>query len=435
MYVKNYIESNNPAFQQIKNNPKEYIDYKKRVNKIINLSTKEKSVDRCNLYLESYFSLIKDNHSGIDMNVKRLPIDLKSQSAIDSFKLTKTYQSFEKLKIDTTSLIAELKSKPINDIEGIYTNGGSLYFGITKTKGNKYKGIILRKTSLVDVGHVLIDIKKIDNTTFDFTLHYGLLAVNFQNIYKKAQFENGTIPEFGFSKTSLELAKDVKPYEFREIDSLTNYLRISSLEVNLKQELNSFYQSIDSMVIAKPYLIIDLRDNGGGSEESYFNLMKYVYTKPFTVDLVEVWVSPDNIRKYENDGHSPELIERMKNATPFTFIPQTLNPVTTWETKGTVNPKKIAILFNRKTASSAEAMILYGMQSDKVITMGENSGGFLGYGNVKNEMTPCGNYIIRCTTTKYKNNSKYEFVGISPQIKLNDSQDWIKAAKVELEKN
>lgn len=285
------------------------------------------------------------------------------------------------------------------------------------------------------MGHVLIDIKKIDSTTFDCVLHYGLLAVNFQNIYKKVQIKNGKIPEFGFSKTEIESVEDVKPYEFRAIDSLTNYLRISSFDASLKQELNLFYQSIDSLVTIKPNLVIDLRNNGGGSEECYLDLMKYLYTKPFTVDLADVWVSPDNIKKYESDGHSKELIDRMKNAPPFTFIPQTLNPVTTWETKGTVHPKKIAVLFNKKTASSAEGMILYAMQSDKIITMGENSGGFLGYGNVKYDEIPCGSYIIRSTTTKYFNKSKYEFVGISPQIKLNDDQDWIKAAKIELERN
>ncbi len=224
------------------------------------------------------------------------------------------------------------------------------------------------------------------------------------------------------------------PYEFRAIDSLTNYLRISSFDISLKQELNLFYKSADSLIKSKPNLIIDLRNNGGGAEVCYFDLMKYIYTKPFTVDLADIWVSPDNIKKYESDGHSEELIDRMKNATPSTFIPQTLNPVTTWESQGTIFPKKVALIFNRKTASSAEGMILYGMQSDKVITLGENSGGFLGYGDVKSEEIPCGNYIIRNTTTKYLTKSNYEFVGISPQIKLNDDQDWINTAKKELVK-
>jgi hypothetical protein len=433
-YTKNHIETNNPAFQRIKNNSNEHKIYQKQVKRIAKLAKKEISDERCIIHLEQYFLLLKDNHSGVGLNISRLPLDFSSQSSIDSFKLTKNYQSFEKLRIDTTALITELKSKPINDIEGIYTNGGSLYFGIIKSKKNHYKGIILRKTSLLDVGHILMDIRKIDNATFDFTLHYGLLAFNFQNIYKKIKPEHGKINELGFTKLGAEKAQEIKPYEFQAIDIETNYLRISSFHIDLKEELTTFYQSIDSSIQNKPYLIIDLRDNGGGADDCYIELLKYIYTKPFTIDLADVWVSPDNIKKYENAGHSKELIDRMKNAEPFTFIPQTQNAITKWESTGTSYPQKVALIFNKKTASSAEGMILYGMQSEKVITLGENSGGYLGYGNVKSEIIPCGKYVVYSTTTRYLEKSKFEFIGISPQIKLNERQDWIKSAAIELQK-
>ncbi len=434
LYIKNYIENNNPAFQSLKSNYEEYENYRKQVKVLTDLTGKEKSIDRCAIYLEDYFLLLKDNHSGIDLNISRLPIDLNSQRSIDDFKQTKNYQSFEKVRIDTTAFAAKLKSRPFNDIEGIYTNGGSLYFGIIKSKRDSYKGIVLRKTSLLDVGHVLMDIKRKDDNTFAFTLHYGLLAFNFQNIYMKIKPDRGRITELGFTKVGVEEAEDVKPYEFRLLDSATNYLRISSFSISLKQELELFYQSVDSSVQEKPYLILDLRDNGGGAEECYIYLLKYLYTKPFAVDLADVWVSPDNIRKYESEGHPEELIERMKNATPFTFIPLTQNAVTSLEINGTRYPEKIALIFNKKTASSAEGMIIYAMQSDKVITLGENSGGYLGYGNVKSETTPCGKYIISSTTTRYLEKSKFEFTGITPQIKLKEEQDWVKSAITVLQK-
>lgn len=434
LYVKNYIELNNPAFQTIKSNHEEYENYKKQVRILTDLTSKEKSIDRCVIYLEDYFLLLKDNHSGIDLNITRLPIDLNSQSSIDDYKLTKNFQSFEKVKIDTTSFVAKLKTKPIDDIEGIYTNGGSLYFGIMKTTRGNYQGVVLRKTSLLDVGHVLMDIEKIDNNTFAFTLHYGLLAFNFQNIYMKIKPEGGRITELGFAKAGAEEAEDVKPYEFRSLDSTTNYLRISSFSISLKQELELFYQSIDSLIQSTPHLVIDLRDNGGGAEECYTDLLKYFCTKPFAIDLADVWVSPENIKKYESEGHSKDLIERMKNATPFTFIPLTQNAITSWEIKGTRYPEKIAVIFNKKTASSAEGMIMYAMQSDKVITLGQNSGGYLGYGNVKSEILPCGKYIISSTTTRYPEKSKFEFTGITPQIILKEKQDWVKSAIAVLQK-
>ena len=467
LFIKNYIEANNPAFQKIKSNYDEFEHYNKQVRIITDLAKEELSTDRCVLHIEDYFLLLKDNHSGIDLNITRLPLDLNSQSSIDDFKLTESYRSFEKVETDTTDLIAKLESKPIGDIEGIYTNGGSLYFGVIKTKPGKYKGIVLRKTKLVDTGHVLMDIEKIDDNTYTVTLHYGLLAFNLQHIYMKIRPEGGKITELGFAKAvaavaagtagaadaadkasaagiagasnaadkaGAEEAEVAEPYEFRLLDSVTNYLRISSFSISLKQELEQFYQSIDSSVQEKPYLIIDLRDNGGGAEECYTDLLKYHCTKPLTIDLADVWVSPDNIRKYEKEGHPEELIERMKNARPFTFIPLTQNAITSWEIDGTGFPERIALIFNKKTASSAEGMIMYAMQSDKVITLGENSGGYLGYGNVKTEMVPCGKYIISSTTTMYSEKSKFEFIGITPQIKLKPDQDWVKSAVMVLHK-
>ena len=178
--------------------------------------------------------------------------------------------------------------------------------------------------------------------------------------------------------------------------------------------MDSFYQSIDLSIQSKPYLIIDLRNNGGGAEECYFDLIKYVYTKPLHVDKAEVWVSSDNIRRYEEAGYSQKLIDRMKNTKPFTFIPQTKDTISNWTMTGTDNPKKIALLFNQETASSAEGMIMYCVQSDKVITLGENSGGYLGYGDVMTTTIPCNKYSIRSTTTRYINKSKHEFIGIKP---------------------
>lgn len=116
LYTKNYIETNNPAFQKIKNNSTEYKIYQNQVKNLTNLTKKETSIEHCVIHLEKYFSLLKDNHSGIELNISRLPLNFNSKSAIDSFKLTKNYQSFEKLKIDTTTLISALKLKSEKDL-------------------------------------------------------------------------------------------------------------------------------------------------------------------------------------------------------------------------------------------------------------------------------------------------------------------------------
>jgi hypothetical protein len=155
-----------------------------------------------------------------------------------------------------------------------------------------------------------------------------------------------------------------------------------------------------------------------GGSEGYLKLLQYAYTKPLQVDPAEVWVSTENIKRYEEAerGDNKDLIDRMKKARPFTFIPQSTDTKTTWALDSvTVYPKKIILLFNRGTASAAEGMIVYFMQSEKVITLGENSGGYIGYGNVMTAQTPCKIYHP-VNDDKPQRKIKYEFAGIPPCI-------------------
>jgi len=433
-FVKTYYENNNPAFQKLKNDPAEFSNYEEQVKKLTRKIGKEKSNDRCRIYFEKYITLLKDHHSGIDYNISRLPVDLTSRQSLDSFKSTPSYKAFKKIKIDSASLVAALNTKPGNSIEGLYTNGGSLLIGIMQSGKNHYKGVVIKKTSLLDPGHILLEFKKHGNATYDCIYHTGLLALNFQNLYQEIKVADGKIPEFGFSKLGPESNRHSIPYEFRSLDSSTNYLRLTSFNRNLKAELDSFYQSVSAVIRQTPKLIIDLRNNGGGSEECYYELVKYFYTRPLKIDRAEVWVTPEIIRKYNESGYSPDLVGRMSMANTSTFIPQTSGSPGTWEMEGTRYPERVVFLFNRGTASAAEGMILYGMQSSKVITMGVNSGGYLGYGDVVAETIPCGKYSLRTTTTMYRDKSTYEFTGISPAIRLNENEDWIEAARKQLDK-
>ncbi|HZF63804.1 MAG TPA: S41 family peptidase [Chitinophagaceae bacterium] len=430
-FVQNHYERNNPAFQKIRQDSKLYREYAAKVRTLNRKASRETSPGRCNVWLDLYVALLKDHHSGVDINLKRLHLDFNSAAVLDSFRNTIAYKSFKVVKFDSAALYAQLASLPMSDIEGIYTNGGSIIFGLRRNAKNNYTGLVLRKNSFLEVGHVLLELEGTkEPMIYNSIYNTGLLGFNFKNIYKRIEVKNGRIPIYGFYKVGLVPEEEPAPYSFRAIDAQTNYLQLTSFNRSLKDELNAFYKAIDSSIRSKPYLIIDLRNNGGGSEECYFDLMPYLYTKPFKIDDVEVWVSPDNIKQYEQtENKNFKLISRMKAAREYSFIPQVENALSEWSMVGTTYPRKVAVLYNRNTASSAENMITYCIQSSKVVTLGENSGGYLGYGDVMETHTPCGHFRLRSTTTKYKNNSRYEFVGIEPMIKLTPGSDWIEAAK------
>lgn len=427
VFVQEYFEKNNPAFQQLKSRPDAYRAYASAVQDLLLQAAKEKDEDKCSVYFSAYVALLKDHHSNTGFRLERQSFE--TDEDIRRFREAIPPGTYAKMETDTAQLTASLQKKEISAVEGIYTNGGTLFLGIVKKPGAKdaYTGVVLQNTKFLDVGHVLLELQRKKDGTFDAIYYTGLLGFNFQRLHCTFSIANGQIPYLGFYKTSSVAPDDIKPYEYRALDDSTGYLRLSNFDGELTAELDSFYLTLQPVLSRTPYLVIDLRNNGGGSEQSYFNLLPYIYTRPLQVDSVEVWVSPENILRYEeNFSGNTELVRRMKEATPYTFIPFSENGMHTWTLDSlSALPRRIALLYNRGTASAAEGMITYAIQSDKVITIGENSGGYIGYGNVTTAQTPCGKYTIASTTMKYSRNSQYEFVGIPPMYRVSPHKDWV----------
>lgn len=433
-FVVQYFEENNPAFQKIKSDATAWHEYTAALQAIKKNAAAEKDIDRCIIHLDRFVALLKDHHSSVGFNLKR-DIDLSTPASIEQFKSSEAYSGFEKLDLDTTVLMQHLRTRTPDEIEGIYSNGGSLVFGIVKktAEEDKYLGVVLRSNILMDVGHVLLELERKPDESFDVIYHVGLLGYNLKKIFRNMKIANGQIPAFGFAKLATALS-ETKEYEFRPLNDSMNYLRLSSFSGPHTRELDSFYNAIAASIRSRPYLVVDIRNNGGGSEQFYLDLLPYAYTRPLKIDPASVWVSPENIKRYEESGQEAdkELVRRMKLAKPFSFIPQQEEGTNTWALdSATAFPKKIALIFNRGSASAAEGMITYFLQSDKVITVGENSGGYIGYGNVMRAQTPCGKFTVNSTTTRYQEKSKYEFVGIEPMYPAAGKPDWI-AYAVEL---
>lgn len=429
-FIKNYYEQNNPAFQKIKADKELQKEYTRAVHQIAQKVSKEKNSDLCNIYFSEYVGLLKDHHSEIDYNLQR-KVNLSSPETLDSFKRSETYRAFKVRAIDTTQILERLNGKSQDDIEGLYISESNIEIAVLESGSGVYEGIVMKKTSLLDVGHILFTLTRNRDESFSCLLNTGLLGLNFNTAFlDNIQLKYGSLARIGFYKTNSKLLPD--PWEFRALDENTWYLAIRSFYPDVKQVLDSLYQKIIPLIKQKQFLILDIRDNGGGGEENYFALLPLIYTKPLVIDELAIWVSPDNIKAYEQlPNPNQELIARMKQTRPFSFLYVNENP-SKWEMQGTTFPKKIALLYNKSTASAAEGLITYALQSDKVITLGENSGGFMGYGDIRTKEVPCGKFILTTTCTKWKYKSKYEFTGIPPMIPLSKGTDWIQAASIKL---
>lgn len=166
--------------------------------------------------------------------------------------------------------------------------------------------------------------------------------------------------------------------EYKDLENSTGYIRISSFNYKLWKELDEFYDSITPIIKTKQRIIIDIRNNGGGGERMYNQLLKIL--------------------------------------------------------KSNAKKVKIAVVFNKKCASACEEVALILTEHKNIKTFGENTNGQFAYGFVKGYKTPNCGFTFVITTKKYSDRLKYEFIGVQPEFILEKEKEseWIKIIEKKL---
>ncbi|MBF0694199.1 MAG: hypothetical protein IR153_03980 [Flavobacterium sp.] len=159
--------------------------------------------------------------------------------------------------------------------------------------------------------------------------------------------------------------------EYQNLSPTTAYIKVPSFDYRLWKQLDQFYDSITPILKSKKAIILDIRNNSGGGERMYNQLVKILKTKAKT--------------------------------------------------------SKIGVIFNKNCASACEEVALIATNSKHIQTFGENTNGQFAYGFIKSYRTPeCGfKFII--TTKKYPKRQQYEFIGVAPEVALdkNSESQWI----------
>ena len=448
-FVSNYYEKNLPSFIDNVNssNRKQYEKFKKL---LFYKSKNSNSKMDCFKLLTYYVEYFKDNHSSIYM--QDIEVNENDEKSLENFLNSETYKSREHYNLKET----DLKQFAQNDIRGIYQNSDStITITVIPNKDNfrEYIGVVTEsKSKLWKKGQVKIEINKNGKGGFEAFYYSYKHSLKF---YPDYTLQNGILGDFWFKKSLKNKVNYSHNFdnkiEYKTLNDSTSYLRISSFSSELNAKIDSLYKKIDSEILKKPYLIIDVRNNGGGSDGNVYPLLKYIYTKPFIDDKVELYVTKDNIQVWENwyneqskdtinynkqnQLESLAEINKMKNAENGTFIPRGSSENKTIKLEKVEKyPKNVAIITNRWCASSCESLLFLAKESDKSIIVGENSGGYVGYGEVGEIITPCYKFDLTCTMTRYDKQREFEVIGISPNYKLNNDKSWIEQTMEILEK-
>ena len=167
-------------------------------------------------------------------------------------------------------------------------------------------------------------------------------------------------------------------------------------------------------IVSRPYLIIDVRRNDGGSDSSYAPILPLVAANVTRTMNAEFLATPANIAASEAVCKLPEVVsavcmrfmapvlEAMRAAPSGTYVLPTGAPRIEVERprRPLANPRRIALMIDGRCGSSCEEFVLIVRQSFKVKTFGRPTAGALDYSNLRPYDLPSGKRRLFYATSR-----------------------------------
>lgn len=425
--IKNHLESNYPGFKD-KVTTSNLQNYQGFTDQKEQVAAQAKNKSQCYFIINQWMSYFNDNHLQSAINME----------AIEKIDPLKLQSDFPIEKIDVSDKLLK-KIEKAKGIEGVYSKKGesfSIALFENKNSFRDYVAVVIKSTdSTFENGSVLAELKEKSANEY-FLLYNSAHMLAFATIKPT----NGELIS-GFVKNGKEIV-DNENYNFEAkfLNENTLYFNIPSFSWEAKPMVDSLFAAQKENLSKSANLIIDLRNNGGGSDDVYGVISPYLYTQPIKGIGVDIWATPDNIKGWELVLEYPDipaesrheiqnLIDKMKLQ-----INQNVNiaeDVIDSSFTQLLFPKNVVILINERCASTTEQFLLEARQSKKVTLMGQNTQGTLDYSNLRESDFCEMPYLLYAPTTRSRRidiGEGIDGIGIKPSIYLTDKQDWIEEA-------
>jgi hypothetical protein len=425
--IKNHLESNYAGFKdKVKtSNINKYKDFTADKEHV---AAQAKNKMQCYFVINQWMSYFNDNH---------LYTGLKTE-AIEKIQPQKLQTDFpiEKLAV-SEALIKKLESA--KGIEGIYTKKGEGFsIAVLKNKNpfRDYVAVVIKSSdSKFENGSVLAELKEKSAKEY-FLLYNSSNMLAFATIKPK----DGELIS-GFFKNGREIVNKTNyNFEAKLLNESTIYFNIPSFSWESKPTIDSLFASNKVNLSKSSNLILDLRNNGGGSDDVYYIISPYLYTQPIKGIGVDMYASNDNIKGWElmlqdsnlpsdNKAEYQKMVDKLKLK-----LNQNVNIVEDYIDSSytpLLFPKNVVILINEGCASSTEQFLLEAIQSKKATLMGQNTSGTLDYSNLRESDFCDMPYRLWSPTTRSRRidiGAGIDGIGIKPNIYLTEKQDWIEEA-------
>jgi hypothetical protein len=423
--------------------------YNKHNDSIENLAGQANNHLECVDLLNNWTKFFRKGHVGIAYSRP------KAKSNKDAKPEIKDYNA-ETYSVDTIDLFQKLRSG--EQEYGLVGVWNLRYYSVaivpdTINPERSYVGVVLETSrSEWKPGQVKVEFFETDSGNFvnyymaDHSLvkgdyEYSIAELRTANTYwtRSADY----LPENEQEQLSVYIAREPL---LKELNDETVLLKLPSFEYTYRKVINELVEKNEELLSSTKNLIIDLRGNGGGSDNSYSKVLPYIYTNPIKLHSLEFRATPLSYASYKQLSKRSlffrlyfhfNLRKKFKKnmGSYFNRFDDSIKIIDRFEPKE--YPRNVYMIVDKDCASSTEQLVLYAEQSSKTTIVGERTFGAIDVSNLVSTKFPNNKYELYYATSrslrmKYR---KIDDIGIDPEITIPETvpkYKWIKYVQDEL---
>jgi len=357
-----------------------------------------------------------------------------------------------KLDIEMGDFLKRIET-PRDDLEGIWTSA-DYKVGIVK-EGDRHIAFVIEADPAwwlpYEIKFVIHDAENMTFYVRDHSEHasrYSLIENAILHVESLNTAFVKETPKPEIPPEALQAAMvEIEGFYAKPLSEKTAFVRIAGFGHDRIPRIQKIVDDNRLMLESRDNLIIDVRNNPGGSSMAFLPLLPLIATNPMREMSAEFMATTTflNLRRKNLEKYDGEELEKQKKIVArmednlggfFRMSDEprdvSIRPVETVSEK----PRNVVILINKGCASATEQFIFLARQSKKVKLIGVGTYGALDYGNAMEFDFGCPEFILVMPTFRTLRLPDFPIdnIGIQPDIYLDASvADWVEFARRYLE--